>query len=234
MQFLNIGDLMSKYVWVFSTVFVAFVFSSTVFSDTKKIGILLYDGVLSSDVTAPLEVFGTATKQEWFSDYDVITIGINDNNFVTTEEGIKLITDRSINDPKLLSQLDVLLVPSRYDMEPLINDDNLITFIEKAAKQVRWITSNCSGAFLLAEAKVLDGKNATTWFGGEADLEKSYPKVKVQYDENVVVDGNVITSNGSVVSYQAALTLLTLMSDRNHAIEVADAIQYFRFSNAAF
>jgi transcriptional regulator GlxA family with amidase domain len=215
-------------------VFITFIFSSNAFSETKKIGILLYEGVLSSDVTAPMEVFGVATKQDWFSEYEVITIGIDDKKFITTEEGIKLTIDRSIEDRDLIGELDVLLVPSRYDMMPLINDKSLIRFIEKSAKHVQWITSNCSGAFLLAEAGVLDGKKATTWFGGEGDLKQGYPNVKVQFDENVVVDGNVITSNGSVVSYQAALTLLKLMSNRNHAIEVADAIQYFRFSDANF
>ncbi|GAA6168883.1 DJ-1/PfpI family protein [Sessilibacter corallicola] len=225
---------MNRCIRVFSVVLMAVLFSSHAFSGGKKIGILMYDGVLSSDVTAPLEVFGIAVKQDWFSEYEVVTIGVDKKNYVVSEEGIMLAVDASIHDKDLIDQLDVLLVSSRYDMDPLINDPVLISFIKKAADHVQWISSNCSGAFLLAEANVLDGKKATTWFGGEADLEKSYPKVKVQYDENVVVDGNIITSNGSVVSYQAALTLLKMMSDRNKAIEVADTIQYFRFSNAQF
>lgn len=225
---------MTQYIRVFVVVFAAVIFSSNAFSESKKIGILLYDGVLSSDVTAPMEVFGIATKQDWFDDYEVITIGVERGKFITTEEGIKIATETSIFDKKSLAQLEVLLVPSSYDMAPLLANKVLISYIEKAAKKSEWITSNCSGAFLLAEAGVLDGKKATTWFGGESDLKNSYPKVDVQYDENVVIDENVITSNGSLVSYQAALTLLKLMSSHDHAAEVADVLQYSRFSKEVF
>jgi transcriptional regulator GlxA family with amidase domain len=53
----------------------------------------------------------------------------------------------------------------------------------------------------------------------------------VQVDKNLVVDGNVVTSNGSLVSYQAALKLLGLMSSKDKAQEVADTLQYSRFSD---
>ncbi len=78
-------------------------------------------------------------------------------------------------------------------------------------------------------AGLLDGKHATTWSGGEESLQKQYPNVKVQFDKNVVIDGQIVTSNGSLVSYQAALSLLSLMSSN-----VADALQYSRFSSQQF
>ncbi len=81
---------------------------------------------------------------------------------------------------------------------------------------------------------MLDGKKATTWAGGESDLQQAYSAIDVQFDTNVVVDGNVITSNGSVVSYQAALTLLKMMTSERKANEVAEAIQYARFSNQPY
>ena len=43
------------------------------------------------------------------------------------------------------------------------------------------MASNCSGAFLLGKAGVLDGKRATTWAGGEKGLAKAYPNINVQY-----------------------------------------------------
>jgi len=55
-----------------------------------------------------------------------------------------------------------------------------IFFIKTQAKSATWLASNCSGVFLL----------------GEAGLAKAYPNIKVQYDQNFVVDDNVITSNG--------------------------------------
>lgn len=203
----------------------------TAFADSKKIGIIVYDGVLTSDVTAPLEIFGVASKLTWFSDYEVITIGITNKNTITTEEGLKLGVDTSIQDNP---DVDVLLVPSSYSMDPLLGNKELINFIAAKAKVVDFIASNCSGAFLLAEAGVLDGKKATTWAGGEAELQNSYPAVDVQFNKNVVVDGNIITSNGSIVSYQAALTLLKLMTSESKANEVANTIQFSRLSKNTY
>jgi transcriptional regulator GlxA family with amidase domain len=115
-----------------------------------------------------------------------------------------------------------------------LTNKDLIRFIQKTSQVSDWMASNCSGAYLLAEAGLLDGKKATTWAGGEADLQTNYPKVKVQTNQNLVVDGGFITSNGSLVSYQAALKLLHLMSSETKAQEVADALQYSRFSTQPF
>jgi transcriptional regulator GlxA family with amidase domain len=197
----------------------------------KRIGILVYDGVLTSDVTAPLEVFGVASRLTWFSDYEVVTISVSDQKTITTEEGLKIGVDAWIGDQP---ELDVLVLTSSYDMDALIENKDLIHFIQTTSKAADWMASNCSGAYLLAEAGLLNGKKATTWAGGENGLQKDYPAVDVQVDQNFVVDHGVITSNGSLVSYQAALKLLHLMTSESKAQEVADALQYSRFSTQPF
>mgnify|MGYP000709869018 CR=1 FL=1 len=207
----------------------ALLFSFSAQAGKHKIGILVYDGVLSSDITAPIEVFGAASKKAWFSDYEVVLISPKKQVYITTEEGLSLQVDQSINDEL---RLDVLLLPSAYNMSPLLNNKALISFITKQAKSTKWLASNCSGALLLAEAGVLDGLKATTWAGGEKDMQSDYPNVKVQFDQNVVIDKNIITSNGSVVSYQAALILLEKMTSKSFSNEIADTIQWSRLKNA--
>jgi transcriptional regulator GlxA family with amidase domain len=125
-------------------------------------------------------------------------------------------------------QVDVLLVPSAYNMDPLLENQSLLDYIRSTARSADWLASNCSGAFVLAAAGILDGKKATTWAGGEADLQKAYPLVKVVYDSNYVIDGKVITSNGSVVSYEAALALLEQLASKDRAEEVKAALQMQR------
>jgi transcriptional regulator GlxA family with amidase domain len=195
---------------------------------TSKIGILVFDGFLTSDVTAPIEVFGAATKKAWFSTYEVVVISITKNKRVVSEEGLKIIADKTIYD-KL--KLDVLVVPSAYKMDGFLKNKELIQYIKRQNQSTSWIASNCSGAFLLGEAGILDGKKATTWAGGEKDLAKSYPKIKVQYDKNVVIDRNVITSNGGPVSYQAAFELLTKLSSEKFSKEISESIQFNRLEN---
>lgn len=198
-------------------------------ASSSKIGILVFDGFLTSDVTAPIEIFGAATKKAWFSSYEVVVISATKNKEVHSEEGLKIIADKTIYDDL---QLDVLLVPSAYEMDGVLKNKDLIQFIKKQSQSASWMASNCSGAFLLGEAGVLDGKNATTWAGGEKDLSKAYPKIKVQYDQNVVIDGKVITSNGGPVSYQAAFALLAKLSSEKFSKEISEAIQFDRLRNA--
>ena len=84
----------------------------------------------------------------------------------------------------------------------------------------------------MGEAGVLDGKKATTWAGGEQELAKSYPKIEVQYDQNVVTDDKVITSNGGPVSYQAAFELLARLSSEEFSNEISELIQFDRLESA--
>jgi len=196
---------------------------------SAKIGIVVFDGVLTSDVTAPIEVFGAASKKAWFSDYEVVVISATEKKVVKTEEGLVITADNTIYDPMAL---DVVIVGSAYDMDPILNDKKLINFITAQTSKARWMASNCSGALVLAEAGVLDGKNATTWAGGEKDFASAYPKVKVQFDKNVVVDEGVITSNGGPVSYQAAFTLLEKLSSEKFSQEISELIQFNRLQSA--
>jgi len=204
-------------------------FTNGVYAATSKIGILVFEGFLTSDVTAPIEVFGAATKKSWFSSYEVVLVSVSKDKTVLSEEGLKIIADNTIYDDL---ELDVLLVPSAYEMDGYLNNKDLIQFIEKQGRSASWMGSNCSGAFLLGKAGILDGKRATTWAGGEKDLAKSYPKVNVQYDQNVVIDDNVITSNGGPVSYQAAFELLARLSSDEFAKEISEAIQFNRLGGA--
>ncbi|WP_036500000.1 DJ-1/PfpI family protein [Nitrosococcus oceani] len=192
----------------------------------KRIGILVYDKVLSSDVTAPAEVFGVATRKSWFSNYEVLLIGVErDVPVVTTEEGIRLTVDKTIYDnPKL----DALIVTSSYVMDRLFENKDLTKFLTEQAKSVSWLASNCSGAFLYAHAGLLDGYTATTWAGGEKQLQREFPKINVVEDRNVVVDRNRISSNGGIPSYQGALVLLAKMTSERKAKEVFETIQLNR------
>ena len=203
--------------------------NSTMAASTNKIGILVFDGFLTSDVTAPIEVFGAATKQAWFSSYDVVVVSATKTKNVRSEEGLQLIADKTIYDDL---KLDVLLVPSAYAMGGLLKNKDLIQFIKKQNQSASWMASNCSGAFLLGEAGVLDGKKATTWAGGEKQLFKAYPQIKVQYDQNVVIDHKVITSNGGPVSYQAAFELLAKLSSEKFSKEISEKIQFNRLESA--
>ena len=148
------------------------------------VAVIVYDGVLTSDITAPLEVFGNAARKPWLHKINVEAVAADGDLDILTEEGIKLKADRLLAEAP---RYDAVIVPSRYGMDAVLGNRALIDFIRDQSKTADWMASNCSGASVLAEAGVLDGKRATTWAGGEASFQKKYPDVLVQHDINVVI-----------------------------------------------
>ncbi|MDZ5645765.1 GlxA family transcriptional regulator [Nitrospirillum sp. BR 11828] len=82
------------------------------------------------------------------------------------------------------------------------------SFLRQAAAGARRLVAPCTGAFLLAEAGVLDGRRATTHWAHAADLQHRYPKVRVQADRIFVSDDNIWTSAGMSATVDLALALI--------------------------
>ncbi len=181
------------------------------------IGIIAFDGVLTAEVIGPAEVFGIAVREDWFKGSKVLLIGIDNHPVIHTEEGIQLVVNATIEEDLAL---DVLLVPGGNDMSKLLQHEKLNAFIQKQEENAEWIGSFCAGAFVLGNAGVLDGKQATTWFGGETSLQSQFPAIQVVHNRPVVLDHRRITANGGLVSYQAALVLLGQMTSAEHAKQI--------------
>lgn len=193
-----------------------------------RIGVMLFDGVLTSDVTAPLEVFGSAIANETVDGLEVVTIATSAGP-VTTHEGLTLVADYSVQNAP---ELDVLLVGSAYDMDPVLANEAFMAFIQDRGQSADWLASNCSGAYVLAAAGFLNGVRATTYPGGEIWLKLNHPRVRIDINETVVVDKNVITSNGSMVSYAAAFELLRQVGGEKAADTVADNLYFARLARS--
>jgi transcriptional regulator GlxA family with amidase domain len=191
---------------------------------TTRIGVMLFDGVLTSDVVAPMEVFGNAIAGRRVMGYEVVTVAPQAGG-IRTLEGITLNADYSIENAP---ELDAIIVGSGIDMDAVLENEAFMTFIRDRGARADWLASNCSGAFVLAEAGFLKGRHATTYPGGEVWLKLNHPTVNIEIDETVVVDGNIVTSNGSIVSYEAALTLLGLMAGEEVGARVARGLYFNR------
>lgn len=172
---------------------------------TYTIGIIVFDDVLTAEVMGPAEVFALAGKQGALKDAKVLLIGVEKQPTIRTDEGITLTVDATIDNDLTL---DVLIVPGANDVDHLLAHARLNAFIRKQGEAAQWVGSLCAGAFILGNAGVLDGRQATTWFGGETSLQEQFAKIHVVHDRPVVVDKRRITANGGLVSYRAALVLL--------------------------
>lgn len=213
---------------LFHAIFAQAIFTSAAHAseeDAKTtIGVMIFDGVLTSDVVAPLEVFGAAIANETVKNYEVVTIAPQAGQ-IKTHEGLTLTADYGVADAP---DVDVILVGSSYDMDTVLNDQAFMAYVREQGGKADWIASNCSGVYVLAEAGLMKGVRATTYIGGEVWLKLHHPSVKIDLNETVVVDGNAVTSNGSVMSYAAAFQLLELMEGEKASNDIADLLYYTR------
>lgn len=101
---------------------------------------------------------------------------------------------------------DTLLVAGWTLPQP--SSPKLLRLIERAVEHTRRLTSICSGAFVLADAGVLDGRRATThWLRGR-ELQRNFPAIRVEEDRIFVRDGHVWTSAGMTACIDLALALV--------------------------
>ncbi len=181
--------------------------------ELPTIGLLMYNGVLQSEVIASSDVFAKA-NEDGTQIFNVVTIAETESP-VTTEEGMRFVPDYTFeNSPNLA----VLFVPSAYDMYAQINNESIINFIREKDMETEYTVSNCAGAQLIGKSGIADGKKIVTWIGGGEQLQKDYPKLQVQNDSLVtfVRDGKLLSSNGNLASYISALELLELMTNEEH------------------
>lgn len=185
--------------------------------------ILVWEGFLTSEVTAPVEVFGAAIGRGALPGTNVLLVSTGDLQ-VTSNEGLRILADTTIDQ---CPPLEVLIVPSSADMAPVIADKKIVAFVAEHGSRVQHLASNCAGAFLLGKAGLLDERRVTTYPGGETHLQASTPRAHVVEDD-VVEDGNLITSSGALVSYNAALVLLEALTDSIVTGAIMDDLYYQR------
>ena len=101
---------------------------------------------------------------------------------------------------------DTVLVVGNNDVEPV--SSGLIDFLREVAPRSRRIGSTCTGAFILAEAGLLDGRRATTHWFHARDFQRAFPNVKMEEDRIFIIDGPVWTSAGMTSCIDLALALV--------------------------
>jgi len=104
------------------------------------------------------------------------------------------------------ASFDTILLASGLEADA--GSSALFAFIRNALRGARRVVAPCTGAFLLAEAGVLDGRHATTHWRFADLLKQRFPKVKVDGDQIFVVDGPVWTSAGMAATLDLALAMI--------------------------
>jgi transcriptional regulator GlxA family with amidase domain len=181
----------------------------------RKVVIIGPPPVQVLDVTGPLEVFSNAP------DYEIQLANPGLERTLQTNRGVVLADATPIAD--VHGPIDTLVIAGGPGAESGSYDPNFITWIAKAAKQSRRVASICTGAFLLAEAGLLNGKQAVTHWNFCDRLAREYPEVLVRPEPIYLRDGSIYTSAGITAGIDLSLALV----EEDHGHETALRIARF-------
>lgn len=175
------------------------------------------------DVVGPLEVLNSARYflPEGPEPYSV-TVVAAEAGPVRTASALSLVAHRSFADAaRDDAEIDTLIVCGGHGTMEAIKDTRLLDFVRAAATRSRRIVSICTGAMILAEIGLLNGRRASTHWWWCPILEQRYPQVRVDRDAIYVRDGNIWTSAGVTAGMDLALALLEMDWGHRVALEVA-------------
>jgi transcriptional regulator GlxA family with amidase domain len=205
----------------------------------RTVLMVLFDQVQSLDVTGPLEVFTGANTWRTYHgggpEYDIRTASLG-GEMVRTSSGLRVAPGEDLcefrvprpsggDHPPGGSGLDLLIVPGGEGARRA--DPELVGWLRTHGRRANRLVTVCTGAFLLAEAGLLDGRRVTTHWAYCGALAAKYPAIRVEEDPIFIRDGNIATSAGVTAGIDLALALVEDDLGRDAALDIARHLVVF-------
>ncbi len=188
----------------------------------QAVEIILFTEALGLDVTGPLGVFSTATellsRQGKQSEGYEALFSATQPGTIVLDGGMPVLAKQKIGHGPAP---DILLVPGGIGVPAFINDFSAITSVREAARRSKRIVSVCNGAFVLAEAGLLDGVRAATHWVVADRFARDYPSVQLERDALYIKEGDIYTSAGVTTGIDLALSIVEDDYGHDLAMQVA-------------
>jgi transcriptional regulator GlxA family with amidase domain len=191
---------------------------------SRRIVVVVYPNLQSLDAAGPIEVFSTANREAGRAAYTTEVVA-RSGSTVRATSGLQFAVDHRLSGVR--GEIDTLMVTGGEGTVEAMRDRALLDGVRRLAGRARRVTSVCTGAFILAEAGLLDGRRATTHWSMCDTLAKHYPAITVEPDPIFVQDGNVYTSAGVTAGMDLALALVEDDLGRDIALAVARRLVLF-------
>ena len=176
-------------------------------------GFVLFPNVTQLDFTGPLQVLARAPGAK-------VHIVAKTMQPVPSDCGLSLVPTTTF---EACRQLDLVCVPGGIGVADALADAELVGFVRRQAAGARYVTSVCTGAFVLGAAGLLEGRRATTHWAF-TDL---LPTVGARHEKaRSVQDGNVITAGGVTSGIDFALEVVANLAGADAAKAIQLAIEY--------
>lgn len=181
--------------------------------ETINLGFVIFPNLTQLDFTGPLQVMSRLPGA-------TIHIAAKSRAPVMSDCNLGLVPTQTFES---CPDLDVICVPGGSGVADALIDDDTVAFIKRQSKTARYVTSVCTGAFLLGAAGALKNRRATTHWG----YTELLPLVGATHEaKRVVQDGNVITAGGVTSGIDFGLTIVAEIAGRDVAEATQLAIEY--------
>ena len=184
----------------------------------RNVAIVVHEGVELLDFAGPGEVFAAAERGTAFNVYTV------------AETTKPIISQRflSVNPqytPDNCPKPDIVVIPGGATLR-LLASAKMMAWVKETARDAEVVLSVCTGAFVLGQLGLLDGKEATTHYASLDRLAKQFPKVKVRSDKRLVDNGQVVTAAGVSAGIDGALHVVARLRGPAVAKATAKYMEY--------
>ncbi|MER5515796.1 GlxA family transcriptional regulator [Streptomyces sp. NPDC002763] len=175
-----------------------------------RVGFVVFEGVTMLDVSGPSEVLHQAGRLA--DPYELVLVSPKGGT-VTTSAGLALTGTVRAADT---GPVDTVLVAGGDRLAERPIEDELLATARELTERARRVASVCTGAFVLGELGLLDGRRATTHWRHAATFARRYPRVRVEPDAIHIRDGRYVTSAG--ISAGIDLTLALVEDDHGAGV----------------
>ncbi|MGP2655566.1 DJ-1/PfpI family protein [Malaciobacter sp. WC5094] len=187
-----------------------------------NIGIYIYENAEVLDFSGPFEVFSTASRFLKNKDKFNVFLVSEENKAIQARGGFSVYPKYSFAD---CPTLDVLIVVGGVHQKEL-KKQNVISWIKHQSENAQYTASVCTGAFLLAKAKVIKKQKVTTHWEDIKDLRKQFPKLEVIENVRWVEQKNIITSAGISAGIDMSLYLVSKIKNKKLAYKTAKQMDF--------
>jgi cyclohexyl-isocyanide hydratase len=180
---------------------------------TFNVGFVIFPDLTQLDFTGPLQVLNRLPGSKTH-------IVAKTPDIVPSDCGLGLMPTVTFGD---CPQLDLICVPGGFGVVRAMTDPETVAFVKRQAEAARYITSVCTGAFVLGAAGLLHGRRATTHWAYTDMLSL----VGATFEKSRVVwDGNVVTAAGVTCGIDFALQVVAEIAGDEAAQAIQLTIEY--------
>ena len=190
------------------------------------VGILIFDGVEELDFVGPWEVLTMVnTVSRYRGDPEPFRMRLisPDGQQIKAAKGMRVLADAAMTD---VEKLDIICVPGGMGVRPVLEQPNIIEWVRNVAQTAKWVTSVCTGAFVLSKAGLTQDRRMATYWGAFDEFEALGLSGALVPHVRYVRDGNVLTSAGVSAGIDMSLWLVGELFTPQFARDVQRAMQY--------